>query len=155
MAAFLARTDTFRRLSESLPVIGSGSDLDDQTRSVLRLIFDREPLSRLQALAEDPWNCPNCGAPCQSERSPYCGPVCREMAALVRRFRAAIADESILEKERQIMIGQALWSFLGGGFPRRQQLVPEKTLAKIIAKAGGKCEVCGAPATEIDHIGTA
>jgi hypothetical protein len=76
------------------------------------------------------------------------------MAAFVRQFRASLADGSLLDPQRQVGMGQALWHLQGGGFPLRQRLVPPKVLAKVIERHGGLCAVCGAPAIEIDHTGS-
>ncbi len=76
------------------------------------------------------------------------------MAAFVRQFRSHVADGSIFEIERQFGSGQALVFLLGGGYPRRQNMVPARVIAKVIERDGGVCQACGAPATEIDHTGS-
>lgn len=99
----------------------------------------------------NPSTCPNCSCECASLKTPYCSPFCRDQAAFVRQFRGSVLDESVFEPERQKGLAQALWSLQGGGFPYRQTLVPAKIIAKVIERDGGVCQICGAPATQIDH----
>ena len=98
--------------------------------------------------------CPNCGGPAASLRSPYCSDSCREEAALVRQTRSALEEGAILDRDRQIALGQKLWHILGGGYPLRQSLILPRTHAQVMARADGNCAVCGAPATAIDHTGS-
>jgi hypothetical protein len=147
--------EAFVRLTAELPYFEAGGDPDEQIRSVLRPLIDRALRSPpIDPIEPDPATCPNCGKLAVSERSPYCSTFCREQSAYVRRFRNSIATELIYDSERQAALGTALWSLQGGGFPRRQLMVPDKVVAKVIAREGGVCAVCGAPATEIDHVGS-
>jgi hypothetical protein len=57
-------------------------------------------------------------------------------------------------RERQIAMGETLWHVLGGGRPRRQSLALPRTRATVMKREEGKCQVCGAPATTFDHIGS-
>ncbi|MBX3117595.1 MAG: hypothetical protein KF784_00900 [Fimbriimonadaceae bacterium] len=131
---------------------------DAQTRRILIPFIRRvNPTRKGESFPNFPTDsntCPNCGIEVQDKRSPYCSEKCREMAAFVRQFRAAVSDGSILEPEKQAMMGQKLWAVAVGGYPMRQALVPPKVVAKVIERDGGKCQVCGAPATEIDHTGS-
>jgi len=151
-------------------LVAQGTDPEDQIRAALRPLIEcaasvgpRDSArafrsgaagTEARASATNPRTCPNCGAPASSERTPYCTPKCKETAAFVRQFRSALADGSIFDPERLANFGEKWWSLQGGGFPRRQLMVPAKTIAKVIERAGGKCEICGAPATEIDHTGS-
>lgn len=76
------------------------------------------------------------------------------MSAFVRQFRSAVLDNKILDVERQAALGQKLWHVLGGGYPRRDVLVPDKVRLKVIEREGNKCQQCGAKATTIDHSGS-
>ncbi|HTQ09685.1 MAG TPA: hypothetical protein VMI31_06400 [Fimbriimonadaceae bacterium] len=149
------------RLLERIPPYGASADPDEQTRSALRPLVERAVAldSNLALLppgesAGSGNACPNCGQPVGSLRSPYCSEKCKETAAFVRQFRNSLANESIFEPERMADFGQKWWHLQGGGYPRRQLMVPAKTIAKVIARANGACEICGAPATEIDHAGS-
>jgi hypothetical protein len=143
------------RLSVELPRFSETDDPDERIRSVLRPLVERA----LQAdssvpIAADPATCPNCGKPTGLERSPYCSAFCREQSAYVRRFRGSIQNGLIFDPDRQAALGTALWSLQGGGFPRRQLMIPEKVVAKVIARDGGVCAVCGTPANGVDHTGS-
>lgn len=143
------------RLGKELPPFGVPDDPDVVIRSALRPLVERALGAEGEVIPEDPATCPNCGIVTRSERSPYCGAKCREMAAFVRQFRACMADGAIFDPERQQGLGQALWSVQGGGFPRRQLMIEPKTVEKVIDKHGGVCAICGAPATAVDHVGSA
>ena len=98
--------------------------------------------------------CPNCGSPETGERSPYCTDACRAESAFVRQLRSVLANGSVFDEVRQIAFGEKLWHLLGGGYPRRQKLAFERTLATVFKRENGKCQMCGAPATTVDHLGS-
>ncbi len=101
-----------------------------------------------------PDRCPNCGDACDSLRSPYCGEHCREEAAFVRQYRAARANDHI-DTDKLTSLAQVLWHLLGGGYPIRQAMVPDRAIQQVLAKANGGCEACGSPADRVDHRKTA
>lgn len=139
-----------RTLEKALREAGGSDDPRDVMRaSLLPLIDAIGSAGRLGP--SDRGGCANCGCSVGSTRSSYCSNACRQMAAFIRRFRAAMGDGSIRDPERQAALAQALWSLLGGGYPVRQLLIPSAAKARVIARDGGKCQVCGAPATEVDH----
>jgi len=156
MSEGVTEQQVYSRLLCELPKVGEGASIDDEMRAVLSPLMERICRVRSQPtkVPVDPATCPNCGLPATSEKSPYCSPFCKDQAAFIRQFRGSVNDGSILDAERLIGMGQALWSLQGGGFPRRQSLVPAKVLAKVIERDGGVCAVCGAPATQIDHTGS-
>lgn len=134
-----------------------GENAEEQARAMLSCLLDRIP-ARLPAscrpIPANPATCPNCDTLTDSIRSPYCGEPCREMAGFVRQFRSGLAEGSILDHDRQVALGQVLWHILGGGRPLRQALAPARSRETAIKREGGRCQVCGAPATTIDHIGS-
>lgn len=135
--------------------LDSDVDIETKTRAVLSLLSDRgqrKPSTPRSAV--DPATCPNCDAPCDLARTPYCCDECREMAAFVRQFRAAIENGTIGSEDRQAALGQKLWHLLGGGYPRRDALVSARVRAQVIQREGGRCQECGAKATTIDHSGS-
>ncbi len=69
-------------------------------------------------------------------------------------MRSAIEDGTLFQAERQVVLGQVLWNLLVGGFPARQRLVPKTTVRRVLERDGGRCTLCGAPATGVDHIGS-
>lgn len=143
------------RLARSLNALldqlgGLGEGIDEQARSALRLLSTPSEGSRASF---DPARCPNCDAPCDSLRTPYCGDGCREQAAFVRQMRAALDSGAIADPERQVALGQKLWHLLGGGRPLRLHIAPPGAIRQAIAREGGRCQACGAPATTVDHHG--
>ncbi len=146
-------TEKFGNILPDLPSLDVGSDIEEQTRAVLSLLVGRD-FNEGELIAPSPSSCPNCGSMVESIRSPYCSDECREGAAFVRQFRSAVREGSIAIPDKQAALGQKLWYVLGGGYPRRDVLVPPKVRLKVIEREGGKCQQCGAKATTIDHSGS-
>lgn len=145
------------RLRETLPPLSGIAALEprDQARAVLRCVFDLLPLPSYQdPIQEDPTTCPNCGQPSNGTRSPYCGVDCREEAGFVRQLRAGLGEGWMKDEEKQVALGQVLWHVLGGGRPFRQSIIPESSRRRALNRTEGKCDVCGAPATAFDHMGS-
>jgi 5-methylcytosine-specific restriction endonuclease McrA len=148
-----------KRLSESLPPfreVSVGEDVERQARAVLSYLVDRilalDTPGGVQPV--DPATCPNCDGPAESTRSPYCGTACREIAAFVRQFRTGLENGQVFDLERQTALGQVLWHLMGGGRPLRVHLIPPRNREQVLKRDGGACQVCGAPATAVDHIAT-
>ena len=150
--------EVFRELSRIIPapsLLDDGANIEEQTRAVLSLMIERgSSITKIEPITVDPSTCPNCGTRVDSLRSPYCSHECREMAAFVRQFRSAVAEAKIQDPEKQAALGQKLWHVLGGGYPRRDVLVPDRVRLKVIEREGKKCQQCGAKATTIDHSGS-
>jgi hypothetical protein len=156
--ASTVREEGFLRLSGVLPSseqIPQIEDVDEQSRGVLSYLVEWVLGSEGtgEPVEVDPATCPNCGKPCDSTRSPYCSNDCREESAFIRQFRAGLETGSLFDAEKQAALGQKLWHLLGGGYPRRQVLIPERVRRKVIERDGG-CAVCGAPAVSLDHTGS-
>ncbi|MCW5935750.1 MAG: hypothetical protein KIT11_00390 [Fimbriimonadaceae bacterium] len=134
-------------------VLLEGEDMDERTRAVLWLLLEAAPGAGVP-FSPEPTACPNCAAPCLSSRSPYCSEGCKEEAAFVRQLRSAIASGAVRDPERQAALGQKLWHLLGGGYPRRLAIAPPRAIAQAIKREDGKCQVCGAAATTVDHTGS-
>lgn len=151
------RRQRFVELLASLPKIGESEDAEVELRAVLCPIVRRvvEGVPENPQVDSNPELCPNCDAPTMSPKSPYCSAHCREMAAFIRQFRTSFADGVIFQPDRQVGMGQALWSVQGGGFPRRQQMVKPREIQRVLEKAEGLCWKCGQPATGVDHFGSA
>ncbi|MBS1713743.1 MAG: hypothetical protein JST30_05340 [Armatimonadetes bacterium] len=143
------------RLLDHLPEAGPGADAELRIRAVLRPLVEAAVASdEVGPIATERGACPNCGTAHRAERTPYCSPECRDSAAFVRQFRQSVTDGTLSDPERQAGMGQALWAVQGGGYPRRQAMVPDRVVAQVIARHEGKCSVCGAPATGVDHTGS-
>jgi len=151
----------FRRLQRELPSLHRDTvneDIELQARATLGYVIDpivaEQPDPDIGPRAVDPCTCPNCGLPETSKRSPYCGENCRETAGFVRQFRSGLEQGWIFDAQKQVALGQVLWHVLGGGRPLRQQISPAKARQTALKREGGRCQVCGAPATTVDHIGS-
>ncbi len=148
----------FQYLRKALPapdLLDTESDIELRTRSVLNLLFSEFKLRISdKTIPVDPANCPNCDRTVGESKSPYCSGECREISSFVRQFRQALVTNAILDPEKQTALGQKLWYVLGGGYPRRDVLVPERVRLKVIEREGRKCQQCGAKATTIDHSGS-
>lgn len=142
----------------SLPSPEAACEPQDQKSSarvvLARLIASLPAGDFPPPVPRDPRTCPNCGDAVASTWSPYCGESCRETAAFIRHVRAGIVEGSLEDPERQAALGQVLWHLLGGGRPLRLSLVPDRAIARVIAREAGRCQACGAPATTVDHIAT-
>jgi len=120
--------------------------------SVLVLALTGEPASASFWPAD---YCPACGKPAVSERSPYCGDVCRDRSAFIRQVRAGLVKGELQDAERRAALDQVLWALLGGGYPRRLLEVPERVVAKVLERDQHRCHACGAEAQQIEHLRTA
>lgn len=147
----------FDELQRNLPPVSLLSDAEGdivlRTRAVLGLL-DFKAGKFATETPSNPYECPNCGTEVTSQRTPYCSDHCRETSAFVRQFRNAVETDVILNPDRQESLGQKLWYVLGGGYPRREALVPAKVILKVLEREGNQCEQCGAKATTIDHSGS-
>jgi hypothetical protein len=129
--------------------------LEDQARCVLYLLLDRiEDSEQPQIPFDDPYRCPNCDDRTESLAGPYCSESCRDQAAFVRQFRAALATGSILTPEKQVVFGERLWWLLGGGLPLRESRIPESAKRQVARRSVGKCEICGEPMTTVENFGS-
>jgi hypothetical protein len=127
--------------------------VEDQGRSVLHLLLDADK-GAATVSPTDAHLCPNCDRIAPNPASPYCSETCRDQAAFVRQFRAAIAAETILSAEKQTVFGERLWWHLGGGLPIRESRIPESAKRQVIKRCGGNCEFCNAPMTTIENFGS-
>ncbi|HLO97931.1 MAG TPA: hypothetical protein VK171_04990 [Fimbriimonas sp.] len=128
--------------------------IEDQARSVLRLLGDPHHAPVPEVTGVDSTRCPNCDGRVERLASPYCSEKCRDQAAFVRQFRAALASGSIMEAEKQIVFGERLWWLLGGGLPLRESQILESSRRQIIKLCMGLCDFCGAPMTKIENYGS-
>ena len=101
--------------------------------------------------------CQNCGEelPLDSIKRGklFCGEKCRETAKAVRFGRAATRDgryESNPEDREALDI--KIIMVLGGGYKERERRLSKEQREYIFERDGWTCQLCGAPATQIDHI---
>jgi len=99
---------------------------------------------------EDSLECANCRK--LTGISLFCGEFCRQLAEFIRYLRRSLADRRIENGDVQAAIGARLLMLTGGGYPREERRLTREQREHIFERDLHKCETCGAPATEIDHI---
>ena len=100
-------------------------------------------------------DCVECGAAIilTNRAKLYCSDVCHQTLKLIHYGRAVVADGRIgrdptIAEAIQMRIAQ----ILGGGYHEGLRRVPPALRAQIFERDGGMCVLCGAPASQIDHI---
>lgn len=86
-------------------------------------------------------------------RSLYCGEKCQRTAETVRYARRTLRDGRY-ERDplvRQV-IDERIAHIMGGGYPKKARSLTREQREAIFERDGWRCRLCGAPATEIDHI---
>jgi hypothetical protein len=96
-------------------------------------------------------DCVNCDAKI-SNAGLYCGELCQQTAITVRYVRKAIADGRIVKPDIQNAIGMLLLHLYGGGYPSKKRKLSADQRMAILERDDYTCALCGAAATEIDHI---
>ena len=108
-----------------------------------------EPIFRGNELS-----CVNCSGPVDpTEQSNllFCSDFCRDEAKFVRYVRKALWDRRAKSLDIQEAIGTKLLMLYQGGYPSERKM-PLKLREEIMVRDGYTCRICGAPATDIDHI---
>ena len=82
----------------------------------------------------------------------YCGDLCDQTASTVRYARRVMADGRWKQPDVQEAIKTRMAMILGGGYPARERQLTAAERQAVIERDGGHCRLCGAPATEVDHI---
>src|SRR6266849_1951825 len=117
---------------------------------------------------DGPWNddidpgyevgiCQNCDAQLtlqQARRGKlFCSEKCQQTAKTVRYGRATLLDGRY---KRDPLVRQAIdiriAIILGGGYPKKARTLSHEQREAIFTRDGRRCRLCGAPATDIDHI---
>lgn len=98
--------------------------------------------------------CVECGAPITLEARArlYCLDLCSQVLKFVHYARRAAADGRIDEPDVAAALEMRLAHIAVGGYPETARRIPDKVRAEVFARDDGRCVLCGAPATEIDHI---
>lgn len=95
--------------------------------------------------------CPNCGT--ESPSSLFCSELCQQEAITVRYCRrVARAGDRCLKHDIQEGIAIRLLMLLGGGYPAKARKLSPDLRQYIMERDNHTCQLCGAPAAEIDHI---
>lgn len=83
----------------------------------------------------------------------FCSEKCQQTAKAVRYGRATLRDGRY---KRDPLVREALDTgiaiILGGGYPAKARTLSHEQREAIFTRDGRRCRLCGAPATDIDHI---
>jgi hypothetical protein len=97
--------------------------------------------------------CANCDAPLPATVTGlYCSELCTQTAEWVRYARRVMRDERANDDEVRYAVSIRLAHILGGGYAKDQRRLSPEVRAAVIERDGGRCRLCGAEGTEIDHI---
>lgn len=117
--------------------------------------FEQVPIPTDPALTTYSSRCPNCDqrfGPA-GPRQVYCSPRCKSEAEAVRYARRRIAEypdgwPEDIEYAITIQIAHAL----AGGYDKEGRRLAPEVRAAVIERAKRRCEMCGEPGVDIDHI---
>ena len=96
-------------------------------------------------------DCANCGNEV-SRPALYCSDLCTQTADVVRYVRRCLSDGRVERPDVQEGIGSKLLMLTADGYPKKARNVSEARRAEVFARDNFKCVLCGADATQIDHI---
>lgn len=102
-------------------------------------------------LAAEPFRCANCFGNITVARL-FCAQLCSDEASWVRYARRCQATGSDSRPDVAEALHIRLAHVLGGGYDKEGRRVSDETRKKVIARADGRCQSCGAPGEELDHI---
>jgi hypothetical protein len=106
----------------------------------------------IEELAQRPFPCPNCSVTFDDVRRAFCSDLCTDEAALVRYVRRCKADGHDEDPKVKEAITIKLAHILNGGYNEAARRLPKSVRRLVIERDGGRCQTCGEPGTEIDHI---
>ncbi len=95
--------------------------------------------------------CVECGGGVRAA-SAFCGDFCKQVARAVRYARKGIADGRSEDLEFHLGLGMKLIQLGHGGYPERERRLKPKLRQAVFERDRRICQLCGEPATEIDHI---
>jgi 5-methylcytosine-specific restriction endonuclease McrA len=97
--------------------------------------------------------CANCDIPLDVRiEGLFCSELCRQTADFVRYARVKVAANQLRDPEIAAAIQVRMAMILGGGYPRSSRRLSSETRAFVVERDSGRCVLCGAPGTEVDHI---
>jgi len=95
--------------------------------------------------------CVNCNKEIH-EAALYCGDYCKQLAGTIRYIRKAVVENRIKKVDIQQGIGIRLLMLRGSGYPTKARRLSDEQRQMIFERDSYKCQICGALATQIDHI---
>jgi 5-methylcytosine-specific restriction endonuclease McrA len=98
--------------------------------------------------------CLNCDRPITLTKDVklFCDEACADEAKLVRYVRRCRRDGRINQPDVREAIQIRIAHALAGGYNAKERRLSPKKRKAVIERAGGLCEKCGQPGTDIDHI---
>jgi len=98
--------------------------------------------------------CMNCDAVMPPFIKPrlYCSVACEQEAELIRYCRRCSEDGRINDKDIQFAIKTRLAFIVSGGYDKKRRYLSRSIRASVLERSKGKCEICGKPGSDIDHI---
>jgi hypothetical protein len=82
----------------------------------------------------------------------YCDEFCKDMAKFVRYVRACRGDGRVAQSDIKEAIAIKLLMLHGGGYAEEERTLAPAERTAIFERDLHRCQLCGAPATQIDHI---
>ena len=100
------------------------------------------------------FECLNCGKEIVFPTSPvlYCSIACSQEAELVRYVRRCTLDGRIEKEDVQEAIQIRLAHIMSGGYNKKERHISPDLRERVFELYGWKCNICGAPGIDIDHI---
>ena len=120
-------------------------------RRNFRLPQDSPTALTMEEFAGYPFHCPNCSVTFYGVRL-FCSDLCDDEAAFVRYARRRKADGRDEDPNVKEAITIKLAHILGGGYDEAGRRPPESVRQFVKDRDGGRCQICGGPGDDIDHI---
>ncbi len=105
----------------------------------------------IEHLATFPFPCLNCGQSVRKAKL-YCSELCAQEASFVRYVRGCYRDGRDQQPDVQAAIQIKLAMILGGGYPEQERQLPKSVREAVFKRDKGRCQKCGQPGDQIDHI---
>ena len=100
-----------------------------------------------------PDHCANCGVSLPSSiLGLYCSQLCSQTAEWVRYARRVMRDGRVNDDEVRYALRVRLAHILAGGYAKDERRLDPEVRRAVVARDNGRCRLCGAEGTEIDHI---
>ncbi|MGD0321325.1 MAG: HNH endonuclease signature motif containing protein [Acidimicrobiales bacterium] len=82
----------------------------------------------------------------------YCCELCSQTTWFVRYYRRKNASEELERPDIHEALNIKLALIAGGGYPAKERHLGADVRSAVVARAQGRCQRCGAPGTQIDHV---
>jgi 5-methylcytosine-specific restriction endonuclease McrA len=98
--------------------------------------------------------CANCDGPIAIDnRGLFCSEACHQMASYVRYARRVARDPARRDDPDVAEALRIRLAFvLGGGYPAAERKLTDAARAAVVDRDSGRCQNCGGPGDQVDHI---